>query len=171
MTFSAIAALAASASFIAAVSWAGAMDLVTMKIRNGLILILLSLYAILAPLAGWSIAEIGMSAALAGGVLVCTFVCFAFGWIGGGDAKLAPVVALWLGAEQVPVYLIYSAIFGGVLTLALLQFRMLLLPAFCLDIPWITRLHDKDTGVPYGVAMAAAALVVFPDTPWLTFPI
>jgi prepilin peptidase CpaA len=166
MTVSAIAALAASASFIVAVSWAGAMDLVTMKIRNSLVLILFGLYALLAPLAGWSLTEIGLSAAVAGAVLVCTFTFFAFGWIGGGDAKLAPVVALWLGADYAPVYLICSALFGGVLTLAILQFRAMLLPAFCLNIDWVTRLHDRKTGVPYGVAIAAAALFVFPSTPW-----
>jgi prepilin peptidase CpaA len=166
MTVSAIAALAASASFIVAVSWAGAMDLATMKIRNSLVLILFGLYALLAPLSGWSLTEIGLSAAVAGAVLVCTFTFFAFGWIGGGDAKLAPVVALWLGADYAPAYLICSALFGGVLTLAILQFRAMLLPAFCLNIDWVTRLHDRKTGVPYGVAIAAAALFVFPSTPW-----
>jgi prepilin peptidase CpaA len=169
VTISAIAAQAASAGFIAAVSWAGAMDLVTMKIRNSLVLILLGLYAILAPLSGWSLTEIGLSAAVAGAVLVCTFTFFAFGWIGGGDAKLAPVVALWLGADYAPVYLICSALFGGVLTLALLQFRVIPLPAFCLNLNWVTRLHDRKTGVPYGVAIASAALFVFPSTPWANF--
>ena len=166
MTISAIAAQAASAGFIAAVAWAGAMDLVTMKIRNSLVLILLGLYALLAPLAGWSLVEIGLSLAVAGAVLVCTFTLFALGWIGGGDAKLAPVVALWLGADYASAYLIYSALFGGVLTLALLQFRVMPLPAFCLNIKWVTRLHDRKTGVPYGVAIASAALFVFPSTPW-----
>ena len=166
MTISVFAAHAASAGFIAAVSWAGAMDLITMKIRNGLVLLLLGLYALLAPLAGWPLTEIGLSAAVAGGVLVCTFTFFAFGWIGGGDAKLAPVVALWLGADYAPLYLICSALFGGVLTLAILQFRAMPLPAFCLSINWVTRLHDRETGVPYGMAIAAAALFVFPSTPW-----
>nr|WP_052002747.1 prepilin peptidase [Microvirga sp. BSC39] len=163
---SAIAAQAASAGFIAAVSWAGAMDLVTMKIRNSLVLILLGLFALLAPLAGWSITEIGLSAAVASAMLVGTFTLFAFGWIGGGDAKLAPVVALWLGADNASLYLIYSAIFGGVLTLALLQFRVMLLPAFCLNISWVARLHDRKTGVPYGVAIASAALFVYPSSHW-----
>jgi prepilin peptidase CpaA len=166
VTFSAVAAQAASAGFIAAVSWAGAMDLITMRIRNSLVLTLLGLYAVLAPLAGWSLAEIGLSAAIAGAVLVCTFTCFAFGWIGGGDAKLTPVVALWLGADFAPLYLVCSMLFGGILTLALLQFRIMPLPAFCLNIKWVTRLHDRKTGVPYGVAIASAALFVFPSTPW-----
>lgn len=166
MTISVFAANAASAGFIAAVSWAGAMDLVTMKIRNGLVLLLLGLYAVLAPLSGWSLTDIGWSAAVAGGILVCTFTLFTLGWIGGGDAKLAPVVALWLGADHAPLFLICSALFGGVLTLALLQFRAMPLPAFCLGTNWVARLHDRGTGVPYGVAIAAGALFVFPSTLW-----
>jgi prepilin peptidase CpaA len=28
-------------------------------------------------------------------------------------------------------------------------------------------LHSKDGGVPYGIALAAAALTVYPDTQWM----
>jgi prepilin peptidase CpaA len=167
VTISAFAALAACLSFAAAMIWAGALDLITMKIRNELILFLLAAYGALAPLAGWGAGDFGRSAVIALGVLACTFIFFAFGWIGGGDAKLAPVVALWLGAEQAPAYLVCTALFGGALTLAILQFRIMMLPAFCLNVPWITRLHARETGVPYGVAIASAALVVFPHTAWV----
>jgi prepilin peptidase CpaA len=30
--------------------------------------------------------------------------------------------------------------------------------------PWARRLHAQDTGIPYGIALAGAALIVFPDT-------
>jgi prepilin peptidase CpaA len=32
---------------------------------------------------------------------------------------------------------------------------------------WLVRLHDSRTGVPYGIALAAAALVIYPNTAWL----
>jgi prepilin peptidase CpaA len=32
---------------------------------------------------------------------------------------------------------------------------------------WIARLHDASAGVPYGIALAAAALIVYPSTPWM----
>ena len=32
---------------------------------------------------------------------------------------------------------------------------------------WAQRLHGKDAGVPYGIALAAAALAVYPQTPWM----
>ena len=41
----------------------------------------------------------------AAAVLVVSFVFFARGWIGGGDAKLAAATALWLGFDQLLNYL------------------------------------------------------------------
>lgn len=166
---SASAAFAASMCFAAGTVWAGVMDLMTMKIRNDLVLFLFAVYAALAPLAGFNAAEIGMSGAVALGVLACMFVFFGLGWIGGGDAKLAAVVALWLGAEHALPYVLYTAMFGGVLTLLLLQFRALPLPASCCRVSWLVELHAPRGGVPYGIAIAAAALFVFPSTRWMAF--
>lgn len=168
MTISAVAALTASICFAAGTIWAGLMDLATMKIRNELVLFLLAIYAALAPLAGFGAVQIGWSAAVALAVLAGMFVFFGLGWIGGGDAKLIAVVVLWLGAEQALPYVLYIAIFGGVLSLLLLKFRSLPLPAFCTRIPWIVQLHSRESGVPYGIAIAAAALFIFPNTPWMT---
>ena len=61
-------------------------------------------------------------------VLAVTFVFFARGWIGGGDAKLAAATALWLGFDHLMAYLLYASIFGGVLTLAMIRFRLMPLP-------------------------------------------
>ena len=104
---------------------------------------------------------------VAAGVLIGMFVMFGLGWIGGGDAKLAAVIALWLGADHALAYVLYTALFGGILTIALLQFRLMVLPAQCLTVPWIMRLHAPETGVPYGVAIAIAALFIFPATHWM----
>ena len=38
------------------------------------------------------------------------------------------------------------------------------LPSLLAGQQWAQRLHRKDAGVPYGIALAAAALVVYPDT-------
>ena len=45
-------------------------------------------------------------------MLAVTFVFFARGWIGGGDAKLAAATALWLGFDYLMPYLLYASIFG-----------------------------------------------------------
>ena len=100
-------------------------------------------------------------------MLVVAFGFFARGWIGGGDAKLAAATALWFGFDHLLDYLIYASLFGGVLTLVLIQFRTLPLPAALARQAWIMRLHESDGGVPYGIALAAAALVVYPKTGWM----
>ena len=33
---------------------------------------------------------------------------------------------------------------------------------------WLMRLHDSKTGVPYGIALAGAGLLVYPDTSFMT---
>jgi len=53
------------------------------------------------------------------------------------------------------------------LTLLLIQFRKLPLPGLLARQRWIMRLHDKAGGVPYGIALAAAALLVYPKTGWM----
>ncbi len=92
---------------------------------------------------------------------------FAFGTIGGGDAKLAASTALWLGTEQLLPYLVVSAFFGGILTLLILKMRSVPLPDRFEKVDWIVRLYRADQGVPYGIALAAAAFFVYPQTPWM----
>ena len=168
MTFSALATPAATVIFTFTMVYAGLNDLTTMRIRNGLVLGLLAAYAILAPLAGFADGEMAWSVAIAAGILVVCFVFFAFGWMGGGDVKLLAVTALWLGPDHTPAFLVYTALFGGALTLAVLRLRLVGLPEFLGNRPWIARLQSDQSGVPYGVAVTLAALVVFPQTRWMS---
>jgi prepilin peptidase CpaA len=76
--------------------------------------------------------------------------------------------ALWLCFGVLGMYGILAAIFGGALTLFILQLRRIRLSEERWAGTWIGRLHDKTVGVPYGVALAAAGLAVYPDTAiWL----
>jgi prepilin peptidase CpaA len=156
----------AAAIFAFAMVYAGLTDLTTMRIRNNLCLWLFVSYVALAPLMGFTVEQIAWSAALAAGLLAVSFILFAFGWMGGGDGKLLAVTALWLGVDHAPAFLIYTGLFGGALTLAVLQLRLVGLPAFLGNRPWLTRLQSDNSGVPYGVAITLAALVVFPQTRW-----
>jgi len=49
----------------------------------------------------------------------------------------------------------------------LLQFRQWPLPYLLAGQPWLARLHAKDGGVPYGIALAIGALMIYPDTDWV----
>ena len=145
-------------------AYAASSDLLTMRIANWLILVLAVAYFALALLAQMSWADIGTSLAAAAITLAVAFTFFAFGWIGGGDAKLIAVTTLWVGVGMLLQYLIYSALLGGGLTLLILSLRRYPLPAFLQRRRWIDRLHDPKVGVPYGITLAIAGLLVYPET-------
>ena len=100
-------------------------------------------------------------------LLVVAFTCFAMGWVGGGDAKVAASVALWFGFAHLMNFLLYASLFGGALTLLLLQFRQWPLPYGLAGQAWLARLHAKESGIPYGIALALSALLVYPETEWV----
>lgn len=155
-------------AFPALMAFAAASDLLTMTIPNQLSLALVAGFAMLATFGGFSLEAIGLHVAAGLAMLVVTFAFFAFGWIGGGDAKLAAVTALWLGFEPLPDYLILTALGGGVLSVSILLLRRWPLPGFARGWTWLARLHDPNCGVPYGIALAAAALLVYPRSEiWL----
>jgi prepilin peptidase CpaA len=33
---------------------------------------------------------------------------------------------------------------------------------------WLLRLHAKESGIPYGIALAIGALMIYPETEWMT---
>ena len=148
-------------------AFAASSDLFTMTISNKVSLALAAGFLVMALAIGMSPAEIGMHFAAAAAVLVVAFVFFTQGWVGGGDAKLAAAVSLWFGFDHLLQYLVDAALLGGVLTFALINFRLLPLPPMIGQWAWIARLHEKKGGVPYGIALAAAALIIYPDTIWM----
>lgn len=144
--------------------FAATSDLLTMRIANWLVLLVVVGYLALALIAQLPWDQIGWSAVAAAVVLVVAFAFFAFGWIGGGDAKLVAASSLWVGLGLMLQYLIYAALLGGALTLIILAFRRYPLPDWLSRHKWIDRLHDTKSGVPYGIALAIAAVLVYPDT-------
>jgi len=153
--------------FPAMMAFAASSDLLTMTISNRVSLILAGGFFVLAAMTGMPLVDIGTHLGASGIVLVVAFVFFARGWIGGGDAKLAAATALWVGFDQLLNYMIYASLFGGLLTLAIMRFRLMPLPAALAEQEWVKRLHRMDAGVPYGIALALAALAIYPDTAWM----
>lgn len=153
--------------FPAAMTYAAASDLVSMTISNRISIALALGFFLVAVLMGIPLADVGQHVLASLIVLVAAFACFAFGWIGGGDAKLAAATALWLGFTHLMDYLLIASIIGGGLTILLLEMRKLPLPSLLAKQPWITRLHALESGIPYGIALAAAGLIVYPDTEFM----
>ena len=153
--------------FPATMAFAASSDLFTMTIANRVSLVLVAGFFLLALLIGMSPVAIGWHLAAGAMVLVITFGMFSFGWVGGGDAKLAAATSLWFGFDQLLPYLIDAALLGGALTVLVINFRLLPLPKPVGQWAWVERLHRKGAGVPYGIALAAAALLIYPDTLWM----
>jgi prepilin peptidase CpaA len=153
--------------FPALMAFAAASDLFTMTISNRVSLALLGGFLGLAVLSGMGLHDILLHVGAGAAVLAVAFACFAFGWIGGGDAKVAACVALWFGFGHMLDYLVYASLFGGALTLLLLQFRQWPLPHPLSSQPWLLRLHDRESGIPYGIALATGALMIYPETEWI----
>ena len=148
-------------------AFAASSDLLTMTIANRVSLILIAGFAVLAVLSGMTGMELLSHLGAGAVVLAVAFFCFACGWIGGGDAKLAAATAMWLGLGHLFDYLVYASLLGGALTLFIVQFRSIPLPRLLVGQDWAERLHQEGGGVPYGIALAVAALLVYPQTQWM----
>src|SRR3954451_3924023 len=153
--------------FPALMAFAAASDLFTMTISNRVSLALVAGFFALALAGGMAPYEMLNHVGAGALVLVVAFTCFAMGWVGGGDAKIAAAVALWFGFGHLLHYLLYASLFGGALTLLLLQFRQWPLPYLLAGQPWLLKLHAKETGIPYGIALATGALMIYPETEWI----
>src|SRR3954471_12434637 len=153
--------------FPALMAFAAASDLLTMTISNRVSLALAAGFLALALMSGMELDSILVHVGAGAAVLAVAFVCFAMGWIGGGDAKVAAAAALWFGFGHLMNYLLYASLFGGALTLLLLQFRQWPLPYMFAGQSWLLKLHARDSGIPYGIALAISALMVYPETEWI----
>lgn len=150
----------------ALLAFAAASDLVSMTISNRIPIALAIGFAIAAAWTGMDLSEVGWHLAAGGLVLAIGFALFALGIVGGGDAKLAAAIALWIGFPQLLPWAMGTALIGGLVALALLALRGLPLPDTLARQDWMRRLHDPRSGVPYGVALSFAALAVLPQTAW-----
>lgn len=107
--------------------------------------------ALLAPLWWWANALGWMAIAEQVGIALLVFAVFVavfhFGWMGGGDVKMIGALALWLlDPVALTWMLIVMSLVGGALTVVLLMERAL-------------RHRTTQIEVPYGVAIAIAALI------------
>jgi prepilin peptidase CpaA len=153
--------------FPALMAFVASSDLLTMKISNRISLALIAGFLVLAPFSGMGMHEFLMHLGAGAAVLVVAFACFAIGQVGGGDAKIAACVGLWFGFGHIMEFLLMASLFGGALTLLILQLRQWPLPAPLNGQAWLLKLHDKRSRVPYGIALTFGALMVYPETDWI----
>ena len=150
--------------FPAVMAWAASSDLLTMRISNRLVILLVAGFAVMALVVQLPLEQLGMHLLAGALVLVVAFAMFAFGWIGGGDAKLAAATTLWLGFGLTLPYLMYAGVLGGMLTLLILGLRSIPLTPAIARFAWLSRLHNPKEGVPYGIALAAAGMLIYSNS-------
>ncbi|WP_159590182.1 A24 family peptidase [Chelativorans xinjiangense] len=153
-------------------AFAAVSDMVSMTIANRVSILLVAAFAVLAPFAGLALPEIGMHFAAGAAVLAVTFVLFAIGGMGGGDAKLLAATAVWFGFSLGLVnYLVISALAGGVLTIALLVFRKSNLSMLAGNNVFLRHFADEKAGIPYGIALGLGGLLTYGETPLMQWAI
>jgi prepilin peptidase CpaA len=94
--------------------------------------------------------------------LVGSGALYLFGWLGAGDSKLLAAAALFTGLTNLPLFLIATVLAGGLYALTVLCIRP---KEIMRGMTARGRAEGKLRGIPYGVAIAAGALV----TSYLTF--
>ncbi len=149
--------------FPAALAFAAVMDLFTMTIPNRISLALIAGFVVAAPVAGLSSHAILMHVAAGALMLAIGFTLFSFNLFGGGDTKLLAAASLWTGFGALLPFLVGVTLAGGLLCILIVIYRRV--PADGLPLPgWAARLHQTGGGVPYGLAICAGGLWIYPQT-------
>ena len=154
--------------FPALMAFAAASDLLTMTISNRVSLALVA--GFLVARARERHGAYRTSCCMPAPALPCwRWPLSALPWAGSAAAtqRSRPRAALWFGFAHLLNYLVYASLFGGALTLLLLQFRQWPLPYALAGQTWLLRLHAKESGIPYGIALAIGALMIYPETEWV----
>ena len=135
--------------FPALMAYAALSDLFTMTISNLVSIALVAAFLAVAVATGMPLTTVlEMHLATGATVLVLTFLFFARGWIGGGDAKLAAATAVWLGWSNLLDYSVEASLLGAGLTIGILYMRKMTLPIPLMGRAWIARCTRRATACP-----------------------
>lgn len=150
------------AFYVALVLYGAWSDARELRIPNWVSLTLLVAFLPMALVAGIGLEELTWHLLAGVAVLVLGFVLFALNLFGGGDAKLIAACALWVGINEIGFFLIAVVLVGGVLSVLVVLLRK----GLGLWPDWLVRrlegLFTPNKAVPYGIAIAAGALIVVP---------
>ena len=149
--------------FVGCMLAAGWNDMTSMTIPNWISLVLVIGYFAVVPFAwqGWSV--FGMHILVGVVCFLIAMAMFAFGQLGGGDAKLFAATSIWFLWPDLGTYVVYTALAGGALTLFIIMGRKFF-PAKILTTEWLHQLFKNEKKIPYGLALAFGALLVFPSS-------
>ncbi len=147
---------------------AGLKDLTSMKIPNWISGLLILAFFPAALVLGLGPVDIGLHLAIGLAALLVGMGLFALNLLGGGDVKLMAAACLWLGVSGSGVFVLATAVIGGLFSLALLLGRAWLQPWVGAGPGWWVQLMEPKGHIPYGVAIAGGALVAWPASPLMS---
>lgn len=145
---------------------AGVKDAWTYRIPNWLTLAIAALFWPFALLTGMPGETLLYHAFTGLALLGLGFGLFAIGAFGGGDAKLLAAAGFWFGWPMVMKFLVFTALVGGALAIVVAVWSALQVDQEMRGHTWIERWKHKKPNVPYGVALAAGAIIALPGTWW-----
>lgn len=147
---------------------AGLRDLTTMTIPNWISGLLILGFFPAAFMVGLTPLTVVLHVGVAMAALCVGMGLFALRLLGGGDAKLMAAACLWLGLSGSGMFVLWTGVAGGMFCVALIVARSQLRPYVVTAPDWVTHLLDPRGDIPYGVAIAAGALMAFPSSGLLT---
>jgi len=149
------------AVFVMGMLVAAYTDALTMTIPNWISVMVLGAFLLITPFVWQSWAVFGEHLLVGLSVFLFGFALFAFGWLGGGDAKLMAATAFWWQWPDLLMYAVYTTIGGGLIAMFILVGRKFV-PVQVLSADWLHRLVKDEKRMPYGLALAFGALITLP---------
>lgn len=154
-------------TFVFLFGCAAIFDIVYMRIPNILSIILFLLFVVAVGVNPDGIEWLGHGITGAA-VFTVGAVCFYLGYWGGGDVKLYAAGALWMGPELILPFLVWVSLLAGLVALLLLGLRRIArLWTFAQGddmgaplAPGLPRVLMADAGVPLGLPLASAAILL-----------
>ena len=134
---------------------AAAEDSVRLRISNVTVLLVMVTAVIAAVVVGPELA-LWQNVAVFAALLAVGTLMFAAGKLGGGDVKLLAAVGLWFDLKGALWMLLDVVLAGGILAILIIALRSL---------GWSEKMRRRAVilrpggGIPYGVAIAAGALI------------
>ena len=152
--------------FCLAVIYGAISDVTTYTIPNRVSYGIALLFLVFAALT-WAKTPVLLNLGLGLLTFVICVIFWQLKWLGGGDVKFVSAVALWMGPEQILLYMILLAVLSAVFV-SILQYsrqwngyiqQSTMIPKFIKHMVQKAEEH----ACPYGLPAAIAALIVVPD--------
>ena len=145
----------------------GAVDVMTRRIPNSLVVGTAALFLPAALVTGMPLWIMSLHVATAAVLLALGFGLFSFGVVGGGDAKMMAAAGLWLGFPCSILFITFSALAGGLLAAAMGLWFLVTMEGGMHSAWFDKAVAPLKPSVPYGFALAAGAILATPFSWWM----